>query len=262
MSVLSHLQNTASNLVLSDTEKSSINTSISTLRIRLNDWFGGSSITQLKFGSSTRGTILPRKADAKSDIDYMIIFDNDDDYKPQTFIDRLKKFAENKYSTSQIAQSHPTVALKLNHIRFELVPAYESWRGTKFIPAPKYDYTDWIATYPNDFNSQLTDKNNSNDHLIKPMIRLVKYWNAQNGHVYDSFELEKSLVSNTYWFCSNLKDYFFSAINDLPTWGLPQYKTNKVERAKAIVYDTKAYEQAGMFYQAENEIEKLIPALY
>ncbi|WP_425391700.1 SMODS domain-containing nucleotidyltransferase [Ekhidna sp.] len=261
MSVLNHLKTTASNLVLSDTEKSSINTSISTLRIRLNDWFGSSSITQLKFGSSTRGTILPRKADQKSDIDYMIIFNNDAGYKPQTFIDRLRKFAQNKYNTSQIAQSHPTVVLSLNHIKFDLVPAYEDW-WSKYIPAPKSDYTDWLSTSPNDFNKELTDKNDSNYSLIKPMIRLVKYWNAQNGYVYDSYELEKSLVANGYWSCFNLKDYFFSAIDDLSTWNLPQYKTDKVERAKRIVQDTKTYEQADMAYQAENEIKKIIPVLY
>lgn len=261
MSVLSHLQNTGSSLVLSAYEKSSINTSISTLRTRLNDWFGISNITQLKFGSSTRGTILPRKVDANSDIDYMIIFDNDEGYRPQTFIDRLRKFAENKYSTSEIHQSHPTVVLSLNHIKFDLVPAYKNWWSI-YIPAPKSDYSDWMTTDPNKFNEDLSNKNEANLYQIKPMIRLVKYWNAQNGYVYDSFELEKNIVSNTYWLCSNLKDYFYSAIDDLPTWNLPQYKKDKVQRAKDIVSNTKDYESNNMPHTAESEIKKLIPAIY
>ena len=98
MSVLTYLNNTSSNLVLSSSEKNSIDTSISTLRSRLNDYFGNQVEEQIKFGSSTRGTILPRKADERSDIDYMIVFDNENNYKPQTFIDRLKRFAEAKYS--------------------------------------------------------------------------------------------------------------------------------------------------------------------
>ena len=261
MSVLSHLKDTSSKLVLSNNEKSSINTSISTLSIRLNDWFGSTTIEQLKFGSSTRGTILPRKADQKSDIDYMITFNNDSEYKPQAFIDRLRKFADNKYTTSQIAQSHPTVDLSLNHIKFDLVPAYETW-WSKYIPAPKSDYTDWMTTNPNDFNKELSEKNESNLYLIKPMIRLIKYWNAQNEYVYNSYELEKTLVDNTYWYCTNLKDYFFSAINDLSTWGLSQYKTDKVERAKKLIQNTKDYESSDMPYSAEDEIKKLIPVLY
>jgi tRNA nucleotidyltransferase (CCA-adding enzyme) len=122
MSVLSHLTTASNNLVLSSDERSSIDTSILTLSIRLRDHFGSDIKEQMRFGSSTRGTILPRKADMRSDIDYMILFDNSADYKPQTFIDRLKRFALAKYATSQIAQSHPTVTLSLNHIKFDLVP--------------------------------------------------------------------------------------------------------------------------------------------
>jgi hypothetical protein len=260
MSVLSHLTNTATNLVLSSSEKQSIEISITTLRQRLNDHFGRNEIEQLRFGSSTRGTILPRKADANSDIDYMVIFNNDYGYRPQTFIERLRRFAEKKYNTSEINQSHPTVVLKLNHIKFELVPAYSSW-GTKYIPAPKTDFTDWTSTDPNGFNQQLSEKNQNNKNLIKPMIRLVKYWNAVNDYVYNSYELEQDLVTNIYYFCDNLKDYFYSAINDLSTYGLSYTKSEKVERAKKLVKNVKEYENGGYPNTAELEIKKLIPPL-
>jgi len=262
MSVLNHLSNTSSSLVLSSLEKSSIDTSISTLRTRLNDWFGSDIKEQIKFGSSTRGTILPRKADVRSDIDYMIVFDNEGNYKPQTFITRLKKFAEAKYSTSEIHQSHPTVVLMLNHIKFDLVPAYKSgWIDSTLIPAPDTDFTDWISTDPNGFNKELSDKNNTHNSLIKPMVRLVKYWNAINNYVYYSFELEKSLIGISYWTCSNLKDYFFEAVKYLPTWSLPQYKLDKVQRAQDIVVKTQEYLDDNRPYGAEAEIKKLIPEL-
>jgi predicted nucleotidyltransferase len=265
MSALNHLTTTASSLVLSSSEKSSIDTSISTLQTRLNDWFGSDIKEQIKFGSSTRGTILPRKADERSDIDYMIVFDNEANYKPQTFIERLKTFAEIKYSTSEIHRSHPTVVLMLNHIKFDLVPAYKEegvfTSDTLYIPAPRTDFTDWISTDPNGFNQQLTNANNNNNSQIKPMIRLVKYWNACNGYVYDSFSMEQDLVGKFYIFCSSLKDYLFNAINGLSTLGLPQYKIDKVQRAKDIVAQVKEFERMNMFDQAEAEIKKLIPVL-
>lgn len=263
MSVLNHLGSTSSNLVLSSSERNSINTSINTLRTRLNEWFGDDINEQIKFGSSTRGTILPRKADDQSDIDYMIVFDNEEDYKPQTYINKLKEFAENKYSTSEIHQSHPTVVLELNHIKFDLVPAYKTgWLTvTTYIPAPISDFTDWISTDPNGFNQKLTDKNNSHDYFIKPLVRLVKYWNAYNSYVYYSFELEQKLLEPSYWNCSNLKDYFFAAIKSLPAWGLPQYKADKVQRAKDIVDTTIEYENNNMPESAEREIKKLIPEI-
>ena len=262
MSVLSHLTTTSNNLVLSSDERLSTDTSISTLSRRLTDHFGRDIKEQMQFGSSTRGTILPRKADNRSDIDYMILFNNDRNYKPQTFIERLKRFAQVKYATSQIAQSHPTVTLNLNHIKFDLVPAYKNWWHGIQIPAPRSDYSDWMTTDPNGFNSQLTSKNQNNHNLIKPMIRLVKYWNAQNGYIYDSYLLEKDLVSNSYWGCYNLKDYFFEAIDDLSTHGLSLYNTTKVDRAQKIIRQVKEYEADEMPASAESEIKKLIPVVY
>lgn len=259
MSVLTHLENISGKLVLTDIEKTSISSSINTLKTRLNDYFVDQVKEQLQFGSSTRGTILPRKADLNSDIDYMIIFDNTNNYKPQTFIDRLKRFAEAKYSTSEIAQSHPTVSLKLNHIKFDLVPAHKDWWGNINIPGHKSSFTEWITTDPNGFNQTLTNKNQANYSLIKPMIRLVKYWNAQKDYVYESFELEKSLVNNSYWSCYNLRDYFYSAIENLSTWDLPAYKEEKVKQAKEIVKKTKKFESDNMPASAEMEIKKLAP---
>lgn len=88
MTVSGYLENLASNAILSDDEKSSIETSISTLQKRLNNYFGYELKEHFKFGSSTRGTILPRNMDSESDIDYMVVFD-DDSYKPQTYLDNF-----------------------------------------------------------------------------------------------------------------------------------------------------------------------------
>lgn len=74
MSVNTHLADLASNLVLSDSEKSSISASITTLESRLDAYFGSNITERFQFGSNTRGTILPRKADSNSDIDYMVVF--------------------------------------------------------------------------------------------------------------------------------------------------------------------------------------------
>ncbi len=126
MSVNTHLTDLSSALVLSETEKSGITTSISTLASRLESHFVATITSHFQFGSNPRGTILPRKADSNSDIDYMVVFNTafEGQKKPQTYLDRLKKFAEAKYSTSDITQSSPTIVLSLNHIRVETVSCY------------------------------------------------------------------------------------------------------------------------------------------
>lgn len=256
MSVLSYLQARASQAVLSPSELSSINTSISTLGTRLSSYFGASLSEHFRFGSSTRGTILPRAMDEHSDIDYMVVF-SDSGYTPQTYIDRLRRFAEYYYSTSDIKQSSPTIVLQLNHIKFDLVPALKGYlTGTYRIPNGT---SAWQDTNPNDFNATLTAKNQAESNLIKPTIRLAKLWNAKAGYVFDSFGFERWIVAQYYLFVSNQKDYLFSVFDKLSATEAAQWRNEKISRAKQIVAQVREYERDDMPYTAEAEVKKLIP---
>lgn len=76
MSVNTYLQGLGSSLVLSSSERASISTSVDTIKSRLTSYFR-SSVTEKKlYGSYVRETILPRKADEKSDVDLMVVFSN------------------------------------------------------------------------------------------------------------------------------------------------------------------------------------------
>lgn len=256
MSVLTYLQNRATGAVLSASEQSSINTSISTLQTRLNAYFGNKLTEHFRFGSSTRGTILPRAMDEHSDIDYMIVF-AESGYTPQTYLDRLRRFVETYYSTSDINQSAPTIVLQLNHIKFDLVPALKGyWSGTYQIPNGT---SAWQDTNPNDFNATLTSKNQSESNLIKPTIRLAKFWNAQNGYVFDSFSFEKWIVAQYYFLASNQKDYLFSVFDKLNATESAQWRNDRINRAKQIVAKVRELESGNMPLTAEAEVKKLIP---
>lgn len=255
MSVLGYLQKRSSDAVLSATEKSSIATSISTLRTRLDSYFGDDLSSHLTFGSYTRDTILPRSMDAHSDIDYMVVFSAAGS-KPQTYLDRLKRFVEAKYQTSELYQSSPTIVLELNHIKFELVPALGRWPSGYNIPNGP---NDWQATDPNDFNSKLSTKNAAEGYHLKPVIRLLKFWNATAGYVYDSYALEKWVTEQWFSGCSNQRDYLFSIFDKLPVPTDTQWRKDRVERAKKIVAQVRTYEASAMPASAEAEVKKLIP---
>lgn len=256
MSVLSHLQSRASAAVLSNTEKSSIDTSVSAINKRIASHFGDELVSQFRFGSSTRGTILPRSMDAHSDIDYMVVLKSDGSV-PQTYLNRLKRFAEKYYSTSEIKQSSPSIVLELNHIKFDLVPATKSWWDGYNIPD---GVSGWQETNPNDFNKSLEEKNKNNSSLIKTTIRLAKYWNAKNNYVFDSFAFEKWIINQWYWACSNQKEYLFDVFDNLTiSYDWAQWQINNVTRAKQIVKNVRDYERLNMPATAEDEVKKLIP---
>lgn len=255
----------ANSAVIRDSEKEGIRRSITNLEAKLRASLSTELSGQLIFGSYTRGTILPRIMDENSDVDYMVIF-RDSSYKPQTYLDRLRRFVTAQYPSSEIFQSNPTVVLSLNHIKFELVPAIETFWGGLQIPAKQSSFNDWIDTSPNDVNQRLVQANQSNSNLIKPLIRLAKYWNARNGYPFASFELEKLLTERSYLLVGGflgrgqLKDYFFDAMLSLELdWGAAQYKVNALNRAKQIINTTKQYLYASVESAAEIEIKKLLP---
>lgn len=255
MSVLSFLTDTSSSAVLSATEQSSIATSITTLQSRMSLHFDSDAIAlHFRFGSSTRGTILPRSMDERSDIDYMVVF-SDSSATPQTYLNRLKAFVERRYGSSEIYQSSPTIVLELNHIKFDLVPATKTWLGEIQIPNGAGG---WMTTNPNDFNATLEAKNKEHKSLIKPTIRLFKYWNATAGFPFQSFEMEKWVCGLSFWFLANQKDYFFAVIDKLSTDSSYSQRVNaEITRAKAIVTNVRKYESDEMPATAEKEIKKL-----
>lgn len=262
MSINSYLIELASELIIRDNEEDNIQRSINTLRTRLTSYFGSEIIEQFCFGSYTRGTILPRKADEDSDIDYMIVFKNTEGYKPESLFRRLKSFVEYRYSRSEIYRDSPTIVLELNHIKFELVPAcypnlYPVIKGYK-IPAPRSSYEEWISTNPNEFNQQLTSKNIYHKSCMKPLIRILKYWNSLNGKIYSSYELEQHIINQNYFYCSNLRDYFYSAVDTLPTIGLSIYNFKKVNKFKSSIRDIKDKETLYP-YTVESALKEIIP---
>lgn len=259
MSVNSYLVARSSSALLSLGETECISRSLTTLQSRLDAHFAipGNGLSEhFAFGSYTRGTILPRRDDPYSDIDYMIVFKNGG-LRPQAYLDRLRRFVDKRYSTSEIYQSSPTIVLELNHIRFELVPALRRhYEGGYLIPK---DPGEWRSTDPNNLNVLIVSANRNNRSLIRPTIRLAKIWNAANGYVFDSYRFERWICRRLYFFCRNQRDYLFAVFKQLNTTEKAEWKNERIQRAKEIVSRILKLEKYGDETEALTEIRKLIP---
>lgn len=263
MTVSSYLDYIASCARLSKDEHDSIRNSISVISQRLVKTFQDEISDLVIFGSYRRDTILPRKMDEESDVDYMVVF-KDGSLRPQSYLDKLKRFVEASYTRSEIKQSSPTIQLSLNHICFELVPATKSPLYGLYIPNKQNGTDSWMSTDPYGLNQRLEQKNKTHGNQIIPLVRIVKYWNTVNGKVFDSFELETKIIDFQFsnysvWGYPDLETYFFQFMSTLQvSWIDQQWKQQKVQRLKSMLGDIqgqKSYSQQS----AEATLRDILP---
>jgi len=209
------------------------------------------------FGSFDRETFI--NGDPDADVDIAIIFKKND-LQPQTYLDKIKTFCETKYPRSDIYPDHPTIVIEMNHIKFELVPAYTYSENTLKIPAPRSKDLKWISTNPKDFKLKLTEKDKANKNFISPVIRILKYWNGLNGKLLSSYEIEKCLVNRLYT-CSTLKDYFFSAVTGIEELIKTEAQKKCYLTLKEKCRRLRVLEREKFLEYIEAEIASILPAM-
>lgn len=256
MIVNSYLNDLAQRAIVRNNEKKSIQISIDTILQRLKGYDENVDMFSPKkhqidktliFGSYKRKTMLSRIFDDNSDVDIMVIFGkkamgfysleprNAKTKSPKTYLNYLKDFAENKYPTSLRRQDFPTIVLELNHIKFDLVPAIIDDCGQYKIPRKRtsndwYQFDEWIPTNPNDLDRALI-----NNQTLRRLVRVAKIWNAKQGYIYESYELEKWIIHNSFYGNpnENLAQHFYRFCESLPiSPNLSQENQRKIQRLK------------------------------
>ena len=205
-------------LARTEPERDKINASLGHLETILKNRLRSEIKEFVRFGSFTRNTILPRVYDPESDVDLMVIFNTTSSkYTPGTYRRWLLDVVSSSYPNSISKKDFPVVKLMLNHIMFDIVPAYcevDYW-GNKSYYIPGSGDT-WRGTTPNDINSELSQKNQSyGNNIVRNVIRLCKHWNAKAGYPFESYSMEKWIISRFFYSGDNLYDKFLSIMNDM-----------------------------------------------
>lgn len=239
-----------------------INNSVTSLFDNLNKELGTKIKRKFVFGSYDRDTILPRKFDSKSDVDVMVIF-NHTDYErtPDTYRTWLKNFADKYYKDrygSEVVQSFPTVAIRLGNIHYDLVPAKEEsflYSSTIYIPGNN----GWRSTDPNDVKQKLSDANTRYKYVVRPIIRLLKAWNCNNGYPFDSYMLELQITGMNFY-NDTVESGFFYAVNQInSTWEDSQSKKDKIESMKYNIDEVKKALNANDMDRAKRWLHRILP---
>ncbi len=257
-----HLKRISSELFIKERslERLNINRSLKIIQDKLGDYFDDSVDEIIVFGSYTRGTILPRRFDENSDIDILVQF-NTDDYeklKPESYRNRLKKFALDNYPRATVVKDHPSIVIELNHIKFDLVPSiFDEGFIYDSIEIPDKN-GGWLETEPDEFNQKLTSANMRYNSIVKPIVRLLKYWNASHGYPFASFELEK-IIADMNFRNDNLEMGFLYAAFELPKYDLPYWAKNRISILRDNVEKIESHLNKQQITNAKQVLGRIIP---
>lgn len=249
-----YLTQLSSKLIIEPEKRLRIDASISHLTKNIWGHFQARLSEVTIFGSYDRDTIVPN--DENSDVDALIVF-KQKEVSPQTYLNQLKEFCAAYYSRSEIYQDFPTVVIDMDHMKFEIVPSYLTWDSTQKIPASGREFK-WITTSPGEFKKSVETKDANNKKLIKPLIRIYKYWNVRNNKPFGSFELEKFIINKTY-LCEDIRGYFISVAYSLSELASTDQQKKAVISLKERCRRLKVLEAEKMSEYIEQELQAFLP---
>ena len=262
-----YLSKMCTDLYVNGDEIQHIRTSINTISERIDLYFGNPNrcihevIKKKIFGSYDRDTIISRKYDDSSDVDYLIVFEDSKNYTPQTCLNWLRGFAELWYPSSIVKQSSPTIVIELQNIKFELVPSYMDSMGKIYIP--KDDKT-WQTTNVDNLSNDMITVNKKYNYVFKNAIRIIKYWNIKkNLKKYKSYQLEEYLTNKFMYssaHCETLLamlDWMFFYLSQYTY--IDEYVTDRINKAMSLIEEAKRFDQYGYHERAIETIKKILP---
>ena len=257
-----HLKKISSELLIKPKSLTGINIarSIDSITKNLHAHFLKDVDDVMVFGSYSRNTILPREFDPNSDIDILILFNCENEkLKPESYRERLKRFAMKHYERGKVLKDHPSIVVELDHINFDLVPGiFDDGVFYDSIEIPGKE-NDWIETSPKEFGKSLAEANTRFNSIVKPIIRLLKYWNAVNDYPYSSsFKLEK-MISELNFSSENYQSGFFYAIDKLETWDHSDIVKQKVQSLQRTVDHIKMFLDHEDLIGAKRMVSKIFP---
>lgn len=122
---------------------------------------------------------------------------------PHTILNKLKKDLQKTYPNTNIKQDKPCIIINFEHITFELTPAIEIenyWGEYSefYIPEMSKNNIWQKVENPRVLENLLTQKNQSLNQKLNPLIKMMKKWKVNNNIKIPSFEMEKMAIDSLY----------------------------------------------------------------
>lgn len=139
-------------------------------------------------GSYRRGTLIRPERDVDllapfSVAEYWQTYRGDS----RAFVYMIRDKLNRGYAKTDVSSKQVAVVLDFSVIRAEIVPGFRRDGGGYLIPDGSKS---WMATNPPYHANLIRDRDTALGGKLKPLIRLMKFWNIANGHHLRSFHVE------------------------------------------------------------------------
>jgi hypothetical protein len=98
--------------------------------------------------------------------------------RPEAVLQTFASAIRYRYPVSSTYGQRRSVRLELYHLDIDCVPAIEESAGSDFVWIPDRSADDWIKSSPKRHSAQATAVNQLNGGKLKPLVKLLKYWNG------------------------------------------------------------------------------------
>ncbi|MEY8689370.1 MAG: nucleotidyltransferase, partial [Leptothrix sp. (in: b-proteobacteria)] len=180
-------------------------------------------------------------------------------------LEELKAFARLRLGIAEPSHDQATLRLETAQIRFELVPATVNLFGGLQIATPAGHHGSWLDTDPQAAHDKLTEANRRHHGLIRPLVRILKYWNATAGYPFEPFVLEQKVVGFALGQSTpstRISDYFIQFVEALHvSWEDSAPKRDAIERLKALTAQARQFQRTERDVQTKGVMLQLLPAV-
>ena len=142
-----------------------------------------------------------------NDIDVFIVLKgySKNNITPNAILNKLKKDLQITYPNTKIRQNKPCIVIEFNHVTFELTPAIEIENDCGeysefYIPEMSKNNIWQKVENPRVLENSLTQKNQSLDQKLNPLIKMMKKCKVNNNIKTPSFEMEKMAINSLDYF--------------------------------------------------------------
>jgi len=172
-------------------------------------------------GSWARNTLARRLSEGDVDVMVVLHYGNNIGWTGNDGVvkclDKFKEILQKAYPSTPMRRDVNCITMQLSQFRLDVVPSFKftgSNGGGDYYVIPDSKRNQWIPTDPFAFASLMTNVNTVMKGDFKPLIKMVKGWNRENGWPIRSLHLEAMMYHHfnnyiqTYTMDSMLKVFF------------------------------------------------------